>query len=66
MVVFLRFTAGVVLLSTFVLCTGHIMFRIFLWIGIRVGNDITVGVCRLSSAVCNPKIMLIVPVSFRW
>jgi hypothetical protein len=62
MVVFLHFITGVVLLSTFILCTGHVMFRIFLWFGTKVTNEITVGLCRLFSAVCNPRTMLIVQV----
>lgn len=62
MVVFLNFINGVVLLSTFILCSCHVMFRIFLWIGTEVGNEITVGLCRLFSVVCNPRVVLIVQV----
>lgn len=62
MIVFLHFITGVILLSTFILFTGHVMFRIFLWIGTKFSNEITVGLCRLFPAVCNPRIMLIVPV----
>jgi len=62
MVMFLHFVTGVVLLSTFILFTGHVIFRIFLLIGTKVSNEITVGLCRLFSAVCKPRIMLIVPV----
>jgi len=60
-VVFLHFITGV-LPSTFVLCAGHVMFRIFLCIGTKVGNEIIIGLCRLISAVCNPRNMLIVQV----
>jgi len=62
MVVFLHFITGVVPLSTFVLCAGHVMFRIFLWIGTKIGNELIVDLCRLFSAVCNPRNMLIVQV----
>jgi hypothetical protein len=51
MVVFLRFITGVVLVSTFILFTGHVMFGIFLCISTKVGNEITAGVYRLFSAV---------------
>lgn len=45
MVVSLHFITGVVLQSTFVLCAGHVMFRLFFWIGTKVGTEIIVGLC---------------------
>lgn len=62
MVVFMHFVTGVVLLSTFILCAGHVMLRRCLWFCTEVGNEVIVGFCRLFSAVCNPRIILIVQV----
>lgn len=45
-----------------ILCAGHVMLGIFLLVGTKVGNEIIVGLCRLFSAVCNPRAVLIVQV----
>lgn len=59
---FMRFITGVVVLSTIMQWTGHVIFRIFVWIGAEFGNEVVVGLCRLFSAACNPNILLIVQV----